>query len=365
MKLGIITFHRAINYGAALQSFALQKALNEMGYDAEVLDYACEYLENHYKKFYNSSGTIKGAISAIIYYPIRSARIRKFREFREHYLKTSKKKNISRSELSRLSEEYDYIITGSDQVWNPEQTECDTTYFLDFVDPMKKVSYAASLGTDNPTEMQQRILKTYIQGYEKVSVREKESADYLERLLGIKVHLVVDPVFLLEANDWRRLIANKPLVNKPYIFVYCLHEKTCYYYAEHLADKTGKKIVSIPDSIKTKCSGKKDFKAGVLDFLNYIYYADYVITDSFHATAFSIIFEKRFNIIMKQNRKDLNGRLSSIASRYNLDDVVIWNRQNEDKLGKEVSFADAKIQKEKDIMESKKFIKSIGEKNEN
>lgn len=68
---------------------------------------------------------------------------------------------------------------------------------------------------------------------------------------------------------------------------------------------------------------------------------------------------------MKQNRKDLNGRLSSIASRYNLDDVVIWNRQNEDKLGKEVSFADAKIQKEKDIMESKKFIKSIGEKNEN
>lgn len=79
----------------------------------------------------------------------------------------------------------------------------------------------------------------------------------------------------------------------------------------------------------------------------------------------TIIFEKRFNIIMKQNRKDLNGRLSSIASRYNLDDVVIWNRQNEDKLGKEVSFADAKIQKEKDIMESKKFIKSIGEKNEN
>lgn len=365
MKLGIITFHRAINYGAALQSFALQEALNKMGYDAEVIDYACEYLEKHYKKFYNPNGTIKGAISAIIYYPIRSARIIKFKKFREQYIKTSKKKNISRSELSKLSEEYDYIITGSDQVWNPEQTNYDMSFFLDFVKPMKRIAYAASLGTNNPNLEQKNVFKQYIRDYKKISVREESSAVYLEELLDTTIYSVVDPVFLLSIKDWEKLIGKNPVSDSPYIFVYCLHEKNCYRYAEILASKTGKKIISIPDSIKVKCSGKKDFRAGVLDFLNYIYYADYVLTDSFHATAFSIIFEKQFNIIMKQERKELNGRLYSIAQKYNLNKSVIKNDDDVENLGRNIIYDDIRQIKDRDILYSKEFIKSIGENDEN
>lgn len=361
MKLGIITFHRAINYGAALQAFALQDILNKKGYETEIIDYACERLENCYKKFYNPEHSLKGFISAIIYYPIRSARIEKFANFRKKYMHISDEKNITKDKLKKIANKYDYIITGSDQVWNPEQTDYDMSYFLDFVKPEKRISYAASMGTNKPTEKQAIILKKYVQSYHKISVREEENEKYLTELLNIKVETVADPVFLVSADEWKLLIDDQPIINEPYIFVYCLHEKMSYKYAEYLSNKTGKKIVSIPDSIRVKCSGKKDFKAGVLEFLNYIFYADYVITDSFHATAFSLIFEKQFNIIMKQNKKELNGRLYSISNKYNLNEIVISNSQDINKIGKEISFDKIRRIKEKEIAEAEQFINSFGD----
>lgn len=362
MKIGIITFHRAINYGAVLQAFALQRALNKNGYETEIIDYACKYLEKCYKKYYNPEHSIKGIISAIIYYPIRSARIEKFEKFRKKYMNISSEKNITKEDLKKIANKYDYIITGSDQVWNPEQTDYDMSYFLDFVEPQKRISYAASMGTNEPPENQATIFKKYVQRYYKVSVREEENEKYLKKLLNIKVKTVADPVFLLSIDEWKLLIDNKSIINEPYIFVYCLHEKKCYKYAKYLSDKTGKKIVSIPDNIKVRCSGKKDFKAGVLDFLNYIYYSDYVITDSFHATAFSIIFEKNFNIVMKQNRKALNGRLYSISNKYDLDEIVISGDYDINKIGKKVNFDGVRKIKNREILEAERFIKNFGSK---
>lgn len=360
MKIGIITFHRATNYGAALQAFALQEALNKMGYEAEIIDYACEFLEQYYKKFYNPKKTFKGLISAIINYRTRSVRINKFTMFRKKYIHISNERNIKKNCLKNVVEKYDYVITGSDQVWNPRQSNYDMTYFLDFVEPKKRISYAASMGNNNIDE-QSDIFIRYVKNYKSISVREKEYGDKLKKILNREVLTVVDPVFLIEKNQWEKLISDKPLVKESYIFVYCLHEKSCYRYAEILAKKTNRQIVCIPDSLKARCKGKKDFKAGVLEFLNYIFYADHVITDSFHATAFSIIFEKQFNIIMKQKWKSLNGRMEALAEKYKLEKNVIWNESDIDKLGNNTEYQEIREKVKKEVQESREFIvKSLG-----
>lgn len=358
MKYGIITFHRAINYGAVLQTYALQAVLNKNGMDAEVIDYACEYLEKYYKAFYVSDNTIKGFVSAILYYPIRKQRIKKFQLFKERYISISTKRNVCKQELRDIEKNYDYIITGSDQVWNPEQTGNDTTYFLDFVAPGKKISYAASLGTSEPNQHQIEIYKKYIEGYKQISIREKESALYLEKLLKKEILTVVDPVFLVSKTDWVKIAGNQAKIKKPYIFVYCLHEKSCYHYAEILAKKA-KIIVSIPNSLKVKINGKKDFTAGISDFLNYICYADYVITDSFHASAFSIIFEKQFNIVMKQIKKTLNGRLIELAKKYEIENCVIYNIDDVKRLGTKIVYDCISKKKDEDVAEAMKFLENI------
>ena len=333
MKLGILTFHRALNYGAVLQSYALETALNLHGYEAEIIDYACDYMEKQYRPYYNPSRSLKGIGSALAYYPIRREKSRKFKAFRASYLKLSNKKNLGKNDLKRIAHEYDRLIVGSDQVWNPKLTGGDASFFLDFADSEQKISYAASLGADVPDSDLKPVYKKYLSDYSLLSVREKASEQYLSELLQKPVVTVLDPVFLLNKAQWAAVAGSKPIIQKPYIFVYCLHEKSCYHYAEMLAKEKEIEIVSIPDSLKVKCGGKKDFTAGVCDFLNYICYADYVITDSFHATAFSLIFEKNLNIVLKQSQKSLNGRLSGIAKLLNVSDCVIQGPEDVGKLG--------------------------------
>lgn len=357
MKIGIITFHRAINYGAVLQSYALQYYLNKLGIDAEIIDYKCQYLEKRYRKFYKSSNGIKGIISGILYYYIRSARINSFNKFRKENIKISQK-NISKNELPYVGNQYDYIITGSDQVWNPKQSNYDMSYFLDFVPANKRISYAASLGTITMNDINIKICKKYLPKYRLISVREEYGADIIENLLNKKVTTVLDPVFLLSENEWMKFIYKKRIVKDSYIFVYCLHEKSCYSMATELSKRTNKKIVCIPDSLKTKIKGKKDFTAGLEDFLNYIYYADYIITDSFHASAFSIIFKKQFSIILKTEKKDLNGRLTSLASEFNIQKKLVYNNQYLD-INDEIDYEKIKYIMEKKKRHSKKFIESI------
>lgn len=360
MKIGIITFHRAINYGAALQAYALQYALNQMGYEAEIIDYACEYLERCYANFYNPHKNAKGIVSGCLYYPIRSARKKKFTNFRLGYMHLSAEREIKREELKKIVEKYDYIITGSDQVWNPEQTNYDMSYFLDFVPSNKRISYAASMGSNNMLE-QKEIFLNFVKNFKNISVREKKYGDKLAKILDREVYTVVDPVFLIGKTNWIKLIGDQRLVKEEYIFVYCLHEKACYEYAESLAKRTGKKIVCIPDSLKAKCHGKKDFKAGVFEFLNYILFADYIITDSFHATAFSIIFEKQFNVVMKQELKTLNGRLEEIAKKYGLERNVIQNENNVNRLGNIIDYHEINENVKQEVQNSIDFIKkSLG-----
>lgn len=338
MKLGIVTFHKAINYGAVLQCYALQNFLKNNGHDVDVIDYASDYLEETYKNFRMPRKNIKGFLSAVANYGFRKKRNKIFSDFRKNKIKLSEERKIPANQLAEVAKKYDKVIVGSDQVWNPTLTGWDDNFFLSFVPKEKRVSYAASLGNAKPDTKVEEYYIEHLSEYDRLSVREKDGQEYLERILNRSVSNNIDPVFLLEKKEWEKLVLERR-TDKPYVFVYCLHEKSCYEHAKKIAEKKGIEIISIPDSRRAKVPGTKDLTASVNDFLSYIYYADYVITDSFHATAFSIIFEKQFGIVLKKKYKGLNGRLVSIAELLGVSDRII---ENTDTIDERINFENTK-----------------------
>lgn len=318
MRIGILTFHRAKNYGAVLQCYSLQTFLEDIGNEIEIIDYVCPKLDKTYKTFYLKSFSPQNIASAIIYYPIRKNRNKVFRQFVEKELHLSLKTNLSSNEIEEYAQKYDLCVVGSDQVWRTDITDADNNFFLTFVPKEKRVSYAASLGTIKFDNEMSELYKKYLSDFREISIREEINQNDLSLLLKKDINVNIDPVFLIEAEKWERFI-EKDYKKKNYIFVYSLHEKSCYTIASDLKKKSNKEIIAIPDSVKTKFEGKRDFKASVYDFLNYIYHADFVVTDSFHATAFSIIFKKSFFTVLKSEKVEQNGRIESLLSKLGLE----------------------------------------------
>ena len=325
MRIGIITFHRAINYGAVLQSYALQQFLLKKNFDVCIIDYENDHIKKQYKSFFVSSLSFKKIALSLLYYRTRKIKNKKFKKFRDEYLVLSNDRNIKKCNLQYEGKKYDYIISGSDQVWNPKATDWDDSYLLSFIDNEKKISYAASLGTNVIDEKTKAFLKNNLEDFKSISIREIINKEDLENLLKRDVIVNIDPVFLLTNSDWNNFNLEKNKVKQKYVFIYCLHEQNCYKYGKELAEKNNLKIVYVPNSLRVKLKGKKVTTAGVTEFLNYIKNAEYVVTDSFHVTAFSIIFRKNFFVVLKQKKQELNFRLTNLLNKFELDSQIIYS----------------------------------------
>lgn len=145
MRICILTFHRAQNYGAVLQAYALQKKIEELGYTCDILDYRCEKIENSYKLFGVKSPSPKNVVSMLLHLPFNIKKEKSFAKFRKQFLRISEE-IYTRQNIANSNKEYDVFIVGSDQVWNGDLTGVDRTYFLDFVKERKtKIAYAASV----------------------------------------------------------------------------------------------------------------------------------------------------------------------------------------------------------------------------
>lgn len=315
-KIATITFHRALNCGAVLQTYALQKYINKLKKDSEVIDYRCKKIENSYRLFQKTMG-IKSTISLILYLPIRLVKKHKFNKFKREYLKVSKKCS-SDNELKMISQEYKSIIVGSDQVWNLEITGQDMAYFLDFCNDDKRIAYAASVGNYTSFVEKQELYKKDLSNFKGISVREKTVSDQLSNSLGREIHTVVDPVFLLNKEEWESMIQKKT-EKSPYVFAYCLHEKKVYEETKRIADNKHIPIVCVPSNLRCPIKGKIIRTMGPIEFLSRIKNAEYVVTDSFHAVAFSIIFNKKFIPVLKSEYKELNERIISLIDLCGLN----------------------------------------------
>lgn len=311
MKVGIITFHRAVNYGAVLQAYALQQAIKKTGNDAEILDYRCPEVEKAASPLlgFRDGEKIKNAIMKLVF---RLKKNISFYVFMRKYIHMSSKAENS-IDLEKMSSGYDVFFTGSDQVWNYGCAGNDEAFFLTFVnDGHKKNSYAASFGREKLLEGDPFDYRKLLSDFNSISVREKSGVDIVKNESGRDAEVTIDPTLLLTKEEWKSVIGKRPSKEK-YIFVYYIREsKELLKYASELSKRTGYKIVNAKNSIDffMKCSPN--------DFLAWIYYAEFFITNSFHGTVFSLLFNKKFAIEL-DNGKSVNNRSKELLELVNID----------------------------------------------
>lgn len=328
MKILTITCHDVYNTGASLQAYALMKYLQNQGHEVKIIDYKPEYLSHHYSfsyipnkrydvfpiKYLYLLSKLPGRINSYL-----AGRKQNFDAFKKNYLKVTEHMFKSNEELKKQCPKADVVIAGSDQIWNPLfQNGKDKAFYLDFVaDGTKKVSYAASMVVTKLDETQKTFVKTMLQDFDKISVREKSATDVLKDM-GISAVAVMDPVFLLDSSIWNKLIENEDEICKqPYLFLYDFeNDSNLKQFAERLAEKNNLKIISFFDDKNRHVKA-----AGPIQFLKLIKGADYILSNSFHATAFSVIFEKDFFVFKR--KENLNSRMKELLEGIDLTDREI------------------------------------------
>lgn len=356
MKIVIITTALSDNYGAALQTYALAEFLKQNGYYVDVYNY------NNPKRI-SGSMTLKQNVihrgleffKSIVTLGIKKKR---FEEFRNQYIPLTKKKYKSNLELNQDYGDYDVYISGSDQIWNPDFFVFDTSYFLDFLPEDKfRISYASSFGkatfgSEKYSEKCGRLLSKY--NY--ISVREKSGINIVNELCKQKAHLVLDPTLLLNSDSWVNLCTKE--CKDKFILCYIMPgDKTVVAaidtIARMLQDLSGLRILRIgikEYEIFRYKRNEIDLCAGPIEFLNYFKHAEYVVTNSFHGTAFGINFQKKLYVPINDSlnsSKALHERIMSLLELFNATEVLIPVSQ---------------IQDDFHLDTKQEFMSSVGEK---
>ena len=305
-EVAIITLHYSDNYGSVLQAYALQTYLEKnRTINVSIIDYIQKYDAVNYKFFRTElyRKRPQAFLADLLYFGKNRKRKASFESFRKNYLHMTAEKYDSVKQLESLNEGIDGFICGSDQIWNFDCTNgLDPAYFLSFAAAdKKKISYAASFGQTQFAIDDIDKVKKYLQTFDLISIREKSMQEVLEREIERPVQVVLDPTLLLCREEYDKLCDEnlRKRIEKPYIFVYMLEENLeLLKYAKRYAEQTALKLVYISNiSKKGQLVLKKYKNAYGVDpgnFLTYIKYAECIITNSFHATVFSVLYEKKF-----------------------------------------------------------------------
>lgn len=333
MKIGILTFHRAHNYGALLQCFALKEYIESLGHHVSVIDYWPDYHANTYKLIPDfKSKTIEGKIKALLLFALGYTRLKKraegYSRFMIEFLKIEKNiKYRTASDLKSL--EFDVVVYGSDQIWwkanLPGFKGFDWVYWgLQPEKVKKKITYAPSMGIMNYTDDEKIQIKQALNNFNAISLREKAANRLLKETMGIEAQLVLDPVFLVSKTRWEDICNSKPSsINKTekYIFFYHLmkNEDACIL-AKKAAKYFGCRVIEIRGRVDALKFGNRYMQTvDPIAFIQLIRNAEFVISTSFHGTAFSILFEKQFIATgMGNNAERAKSLLNSIGlgNRY-------------------------------------------------
>lgn len=355
----IITCHHCYNAGASLQAYALQNYLREIGKQVETIDYLPDYLK-HYKLFdkvpARYSKPVVKQLFLLYYLPRRIiARFdkskRKYDQFKKHYLQLTKRYS-SFDELVNDPPQAEIYIAGSDQIWNTMLPNGhDPAFYLQFAPKGKKrVSYAASFGVSKIAGEYKNKLANWIKTFNFISVREETGLTILNDLNINYAQQVVDPVFLLSSEQWIKIAAPR-LSNEKYILVIDYnHGNELHKFAEKIASERNIEVFAYNPF------DKNTIKGGPLEFLSLIYYSEAVIANSFHATAFSIIFKKEFYVFGLKEWK-INSRMYDLLASVGLSDRIVSNEN--DYIAEKCDFSKAHSILESKIKASKQFLNKI------
>jgi len=362
MKTGILTFHRALNYGAVLQAYALRKTVSRLGFNCEIIDYGKVGDEPRINLNYKR---IKPFIATFLLFLLSlfnaDKRRKRFFKFRKEYLGITTTRYLTTADLSKANDEFNIFITGSDQVWNPYLSGSDMNYLLEFVNnENKKIAYAASFGISTiPNDLQSRYHELLAR-FNDVSVRESQGQNIIRKLNNSEAKLVLDPVFLLSDEQWSE-IAIPAKINEPYILCFVIMQDPPGFmnFCRHIEKLTGYRIIRIANpKYKIEFGLKVIANAGPREFLGLIKNAAIVITNSFHGTAFSIVFRKPFYTFLYNTDRDI--RLKEITGKLGLEKRLIGADFNKPaKISEtELDYSNANSILNMDIEASVKFLEN-------
>ena len=308
--VGIVTFHHSRSYGACLQAWATLHVIQSLGYEAELVNYENPYEQKIYKASH------KNLLSYIHYiaWKLKSVVLLEkhwnhlaFGNIDDLYNNKVSKRVLAKEDLRDVS--YDILLSGSDQIWNPDITGgLDDIFLLNFGHANKRVSYASSMGSHLICDYEKNMYYSSLIKFSSISVRENFAVKELQKVLptNTKIQIVLDPTLLLTADTWDSLTKKVDLKEVPpkYILCFVVAGNTNLYRDSLVKIKqlTGLPIFSIQvNKYKRKPVDKVLAGVNCNRLIKLIQEADYIITDSFHGTAFSIIFQKKFIALSNPN----------------------------------------------------------------
>lgn len=358
-KIGIVTIHRINNYGAVMQAYALNAYLRACGHDAKTIDYRTYRVKESRQLFspMKSIMDIPRNAQALLYAGRHFKRNRRFDAFLNDYLPITPEAYYTNEEMHHADLDFDTYICGSDQIWNTFCRNYDNTFLLDFArNRGQRISYAASLGAKSVHENHEPAFRRELPEYRALSVREADAVEIIEPYAGKRVSHVCDPVFLLTKSQWEETAA-EPLLKEPYIFFY--HVKGdlpgMRDYVRQLSKQMGMKVVVVNMNLREMLyQNVKRYDAGPREFLSLIQNAAFVCTNSFHATAFSLIFRKNF-MVFSPGANGGSSRIYSLLQQVDLTDRIYGNHAP---IEKEIDFDRVWSRLTPFINDSKAFLRN-------
>lgn len=376
-KVGILSLFNVANFGAELQAFATQKALENLGYDSELIDYPF-YKDKRYVLTPKSRPVFKFSIrdkfeewlypklmklmTLLHYSNAIKIKAQRFSDFHKDFSRLSREYRTAES-LYNEDLGYDVYLVGSDQVWNPTNYTSLDPYFLKFAPVGKKrISYASSIGLSEIPLYAKEYYKLAWQAFDAISVREENAIDIVKNVSGRNATCVLDPTLLLTAKEWHKV--GKPVegVNGNYLLIYeitpCPYIKVL---AKHIAKTKGLRLVRInKDTIRKEKDSEilNILDAGPSEFIWLFENASFVVTNSFHGTAFSINMNKDFYVVAPKRKKN-NSRQQSILKLFELSDRLVPEHSefpDVSKFGIDYSSVNALLESER--LKSMEFLKN-------
>ena len=321
LKTYLITLHNIGNPGSSLQAYALNKYLNDLGIDNTIIDY-----KPYYTKI--DAQVIRSLLRILVFWKNHRMTLKKYEAFAQRYMQLTSRCYRKYSDLKRANLKANCFIVGSDQLWNATY-KCgrDKAFKLAFVKDVPKISYATSVGRAEIPEKERLHLIRGICDFEWISVREQSTSSMLSRYMKRRVEWVCDPVFLLDKSVYEEMIKGCDCTKYDEYAVMYLAESSPLLdgLIDYLRVVKGWKIIQAGGNRK-RCNCDVLINCvDPVDFLALIKNAKFVISGSFHATAFSLIFEKQFGVLLPNKNEE---RIISLLNLVGLENKIIMNNSD-------------------------------------
>jgi len=324
-KIAVVTVHGYHNYGNRLQNYAVQKIIEQLGFEVETIKTKTSLITKKptiIQRLLNNKNNlfkkVASRISKMRYEKLSETRYRRFENFTKKNIKETSFYISNNSILNTLADEYTFVVTGSDQVWNPILKGTNIE-FLMFVPAEKRVAFSASIGTSFIPEERKEYYSKALNSISNISVRENEAKDIVTNLTGRSdVEVLLDPTMLLTKDQWLEITSDSIMESKQYILVYFLGEQSSNYkrFIRNIATKHNYKIVELLNP-----KYENYYLTDPAEFVELINNAELICTDSFHGAAFSITLNKQFVVFgrIEHEQPSMNSRITTLLQKFKLE----------------------------------------------